>query len=183
MAITKLIGDKKQFALRYTFYKRSGDTELEMFLDGKNILEFYRDGKKRTTRWDLEGIAFWLRNFIDHMEEDPFPFDCEGRYASEKDKMARNFDSDDDDLFDEYYDKLYEWDFRHRWHTESNGAVLANVYFQLVGENVEISWNNEGLEPNVTFTQGSGGASIPKEVFISVVNTFLRNYADEWYSE
>lgn len=183
MSITKQVGDKSQFALKYTFYQKTDDTELEMFVEGKNVLGFCREGEKRTTRWNLEGIAFWLRNFIENMREDPFPFDCTGQYAAEKEKVARDFDSDDDDIFDAYYDKLYEWDLRHRWHTESNGAVLANVYFQLVGENVEISWDNENAEPNVEFMQKFGGASIPKDIFINAVNTFLSDYADEWYSE
>ena len=97
-----------------------------------------------------------------------------------KDNNAREFDSDNDEEFDAYYDRLYEWNLRHRWHTASSGAILADVYFQLVGDCVEISWNNEDLDEEVEFVQQLGGARVKKETFISVVDSFLKEYANHW---
>ena len=90
-------------------------------------------------------MVLWLKDFISNLSEDPYPVDVAGIYAAEKDDNARNFDSDDEDVFDAYYDKLYEWNERHRWHPASSGAILADVYVQLAGENMEISWDNRKL--------------------------------------
>ena len=59
-------------------------------------------------------MVLWLKDFISNLSEDPYPVDVAGIYAAEKDDNARNFDSDDEDVFDAYYDKLYEWNERHK---------------------------------------------------------------------
>ena len=99
-----------------------------------------------------------------------------------KDISARDFDSENEEEFDEYYDKLDEWNLHHRWHTASSGAILADLYFQLVGENVEISWNNEDSEDEVLFNCIIGGKKIKKEIFIKVINEFLQDYAKHWFN-
>jgi hypothetical protein len=171
----------KEFKVKYTFFDETRETELSMFIDEKNILAFERYGQKLTTRWNLDDLALWLRNFINNMSEDPFPVAVEGEYAAIKDILAREFDTDDDQLFDEYYDKLDEWNLRHRWHTTCNGAILADLYFQLVEDDVEISWNNQDAEDGVDFDFEIGGVSIPKEIFLNEINSFLRAYANHWY--
>ena len=177
----KLIGDKNQFAIEYSFFDDSHDTEIAMYIDGSNILEFIRNGNQYTTRWDFDELVFWLRKLIDNMVEDPYPVECDGEYAAQKDDDAREFDSDDEDEFETYYQRLEDWNLRHRWHTESSGAILADVYFQLVGENVEISWDNRMPEDGVVFKNEFGGARIPKELFYQVVDGFLKEYADHWF--
>ena len=84
---------------------------------------------------------------------------------------------------DKYYDNLQEWYFRHNWHPSSSGAILADVYFQLVGDKVEISWDNRNADEGVEFSYIQGGADIDKEVFVKVVNQFLNDYADHWFVE
>lgn len=44
-----LIGNKNIFAIGYAFLE-DGDTEITMFIEGKNILEFTNGGILRTTR-------------------------------------------------------------------------------------------------------------------------------------
>ncbi len=176
-----MIGDKNTFAIGYKFCNNSHDTELAMYVDGKNILAFERDGIYMTTQWNLDELALWLRGFLDNLTEDPYPVACEGEFAAQKDKKAREFDSDDDNIFDEYYDKLYEWDLRHRWHSASNGAILADVFFQLVGANVEVSWDNRCFGGNVVFQSEVGGFGVPKNQFVSIVDSFLKAYAEHWY--
>ena len=97
-----------------------------------------------------------------------------------KDISARDFDSDDEDEFDAYYDKLDEWNLRHRWHPASSGAILADVYFQLIGDEIEISWNNEDNGDGIKFQNLLGGARIKKDVFYATVDTFLKAYANHW---
>ena len=170
------------FSLRYEFFDESHETELSMFIDGKNILEFERDGQVLTTRWGLDELALWLRDFIDHLSEDPYPVEAIGEYAAIKDINAREFDSDDDQEFDAYYDALDEWNLRHRWHPASSGAILADVYFELVGDYVEISWNNADAEDGVQFRFSLGGCKVPKELFVSQVDAFLKAYALHWFN-
>ena len=176
-----IIGDKASFAIAFRFFDDTHETELALYLNGVNILKFERNGKTLTTRWDLDELVLWLKNFIEHMAEDPYPVNADGQYAAIKDINARCFDSDDDGEFDAYYDKLDEWNLRHRWHTASSGAVLADVYFQLVGTNVEVSWNNQELDDDVRFSNSLGGATFEKGLFLSIVNGFLKEYDAHWH--
>lgn len=164
------------FKIAYAFFKETCETEIELLIDNENILEFEREGQVLTTRWNLDDLARWLRGFMDNMREEAYPVDVAGEYAAIKDINAREFESDDEDEFDAYYDSLDAWNLRHRWHTASNGAILADLYFQLVGENVEISWNNQDSEDGVSFKHKLGGTRIPRDEFTSVVDSFLKAY-------
>lgn len=175
-----LFGNKETFAIDCKMFQETGETEIAIYINNKNILEFRRNGNTLTTRWVLDDLAEWLRDFINNMSEDPYPIDCCGKYAAQKDIEAREFDSDDDE-FDAYYDKLYEWNLKHRWHPTSNGAILADVYFQLNEGFIEISWNNQDAEDGVVFSEILGGASIPRNEFVKVVEAFLNCYADYWF--
>ncbi len=174
----KTIGDKKDLAIEYSFIDHE-ITEISIYHDNQNILEFERDGIKLTTRWNLDEIAFWLRNFIDNMSDDPYPVETVGRFAAQKDQTSRSFDSDNDDEFDAYYSKLNEWNMRHRWHPAASGSILADLYFQQIGDTVEISWNNQDDCNNVKFSSLEGGFVIDKNTFITVVEGFLKEYADK----
>lgn len=182
MNMRKFISNEESsFSITYEFFDETHETQLSMLLDGDNILSFERDGRILTTRWNLDELALWLRTFLDQMKEDPYPVEAEGNYAADKDVAAREFDTDDDAEFDAYYDKLDEWNLRHRWHTASEGAVLADVYFQLVDDHVEISWNNLDPEEGVKFKHELGGTCVSREQFVQEVEAFLRAYADHWF--
>lgn len=178
---TPIICDNPTFAFTYSFFNDNHETEIAMLINEENILAFTRNNQQMTTRWNLDDLAFWLRDFLDSMKEDPYPVDVNGEYAAIKDINARNFDTDDDDEFDAYYDKLDEWNERHRWHPASSGAILADLYFQLVGGYIEISWNNQEAEDGVSFTHKLGGVKIPKERFAEEMDKFLKAYADQWF--
>ena len=75
MSTHNIIGNKESFAISYEFFDETRETELSMFIDGQNILEFERNGQNLTTRWNLDDLVEWLRRFIDNMAEDPFPFE------------------------------------------------------------------------------------------------------------
>lgn len=177
-----IIGNSKQYAIGFAFDDETRETELSIFIDDVNILEFQMDGIKLTTKWNNDELVLWLRNFIDNMCEDPYPVSAEGQFAAEKDINARDFDSDDDYEFDAYYDLLDEWNNRHRWHPAASGAILADLYFQFIGGKVEISWNNQDCEENVSFTNVLGGCSVDRDVFVSIVEDFLREYAMHWFN-
>lgn len=179
MMMEKLIGNKKNFALQYSFHPKSHRTKLKIYVNGKNILSYKRGEKYFTTYWDLNELALWLKNFIDNVKEDPYPVKAEGRFAAEKDDNAREFDSENEEEFEAYYQKLYEWNLRHRWHSASNGAILANVYFELVDNFIEISWDNRDIETDVNFTNILGGAQVPSEDFTNLITIFLKDYAKQ----
>jgi len=180
MMETRVIGNPSEFAIAYAFVDESRETEISMIVDNQNILAFKREDQTYTTRWNLDELAFWLRDYLNQMAEDPYPVDVQGDYAAMKDDNAREFDSDNDEEFDAYYEKLYEWNLRHRWHTASSGAILSDVYFQLVGDYVEISWNNKDMDEEVEFVHQLGGARVKKDTFILVVDSFLKEYANHW---
>ncbi len=169
------------FLIEYEFFDETRETEIEFIIDGENILSFSRDNKVVTTRWNLDELVMWLRNFIDDLQQDPYPVDVDGEYAAIKDINAREFDFDDEE-FDSYYDKLDEWNNRHRWHPHSQGAILADLYFQLVDDYVEISWNNQDVEEGVNFNCILGGARVSRVLFCEEVNSFLRDYVIHWFS-
>ncbi|MDO4460279.1 MAG: hypothetical protein Q4C42_09450 [Clostridia bacterium] len=173
--------ESQTFSLTYTFFNDTHETEIAMMVNGENILSFTRDNHQLTTRWNLDDLAFWLRDFLNNVKVDPYPVETDGEYAAMKDINARDFDTDDDEEFDAYYDKLDEWNERHRWHPSSGGAILADLYFQLVDDNIEISWNNQEPEEGVIFTHELGGVRIPKKQFIEEVDSFLKAYADHWF--
>ena len=179
--IMQLKNNESTFLIKYAFIDETRETELKILVNGVNILSFCRNNYIMTTQWNLDDIALWLRNFIDHLSEDPYPVEADGEYAAIKDINAREFDSDDDEEFDAYYDKLDEWNARHRWHPASQGAILADLYFQLVDDMVEISWNNQDAEEGVFFTSELGGVSVRREVFCNEVNSFLKEYSDHWF--
>ena len=179
MTSTVLFGEVARFAIECRMFKNEHETEISMYINGKNVLAFNKDGMHLTTRWNIDELVEWIRSFLDTMKEDPYPVECEGNYAADKDIYARFFDSEDDEEFDAYYDKLDAWNESHRWHPYSSGAILADLYFQQIGDNVEISWNNQDSEVN--FEEVNGGAVVPKDEFTTVVNSFLHYYAEYWF--
>ncbi len=106
MMNTYTISNSEDFSISYSFFDNTHETELSMNVNGFNILAFDRNGASLTTRWNPDELAEWLRNFIDHMAEDPYPVEADGEYAAMKDISARDFDSDNEDEIDAYYDKL-----------------------------------------------------------------------------
>ena len=87
-----------------------------------------------------------IYSFFNDTHETEIKMMVNGEYAAIKDINARDFDTEDDDEFDAYYDKLDDWNIRQRWHPASGGSILADLYFQLVEGNIEISWNNQEPE-------------------------------------
>ena len=85
------------------------------------------------------------------------------------------------EAFDAYYDKLDVWNQRHRWHPAADGGIIADLYFQLVGERIEISWNNKDQYVDVVFDTIEGGFSVNKDLFVGIINEFLNDYAERYY--
>lgn len=91
-------GSPDVFAIECAMYRDSHETEISMFIEGRNILEFELDGRKHTACWNFDELTSWLRHFLETMEEDPYPAACSSRYAAGKDTESRNFDSDNEEV-------------------------------------------------------------------------------------
>ena len=179
--MSEIIGNKDVFAIGYSFFDDSKSTEIYLFHNCKNILAYEKNNIVYTTRWNLDELVIWLKKFVGELSEDAYPVsNVEGIFASQKDNSARDFDIDDDSEFEAYYTKLYQWNLRHRWHTVNTGEVIADMYFQLVGDKVEVSWNNKGLEPDVKYLSVEGGFYVEKKLFVNVVNQFVEAYQKQW---
>lgn len=76
-----LIGEKNDFAIEYSFFDNTHETEIAMYVKDNNILSFERNGEHLTTRWNIDNLAMWLRKFIDEMKNDPYPVECDGEFS------------------------------------------------------------------------------------------------------
>lgn len=62
------------------------------------------------------------------------------------------------------------------------GSHSCGRFFQLVGNNVEVSWDNRDVEEDVVFQYETGGARILRKQFVEVIEAFLKAYAEHWYT-
>jgi len=177
-----IVGNKENFAIEYKIAsKKEKTTELYMYVDGVNILEFELDGEVHTTTWDIDELVEWLEGFSHRNDETPFPHEVPGETAAEKDVNARDFDSDDEDQYDKYYETLNQWVYDHTWNHASSGGILANVYFRRVEQDVELSWDNDD-QAYVSFVSMRGSKMVNAEEFKGIVRTFASAYRTEWNS-
>ena len=84
-------GSPDAFAIECAMYRDPHETEISMYIEGRNILEFEVNGRKHTACWNFDDLASWLGHFLEHMAEDPYPVACSSRYAAGKDVEARDF--------------------------------------------------------------------------------------------
>lgn len=177
-----IYGNKNKFAITSEYFLDSKTTELCLFINGINIMEFENNGKILTTRGNLDELVKWLNNFINNIFEDPIPFNNNGLNLAEKASLARNFDSDDDEMFDAYYDTLDDWCYRHMWLHTNQSFILANVFFGYVNGLIEISWLNNYYK-SVKFLNYSGRFCIEKDEFVEIIKAFVNDYVDFWYNK
>lgn len=71
-------GEGQTFTLSYTFFTETHETKIAMMVNGENTLSFTRDDQQLTARWNLDEFVFWLRDFLDHAKEDPYPVEVDG---------------------------------------------------------------------------------------------------------
>ena len=157
-------------------------TEFYFYVNGKNILEYIYDSKEKwTTTGYLDDLMEYLRftlSFIDN--DEPFPYDYEANSAIELDEIARDFDTDDEEEFYKYYDKLNDWRWNHCWHHERAGAYIADVMFRKVGNNIEISWDSEHEGEHVLFTNPKGCVLVPCFEYFDTITDIISEYNQLW---
>lgn len=187
----EVIGDTEQFAIGYAFLPREPNTsenypmhqctEMAMVVAGTNLMGFTRDETACTVRWQLDEAVEFLDEFARNSRDEKFPFaDVPGCCLAELEYNARDFDTDDDDEFDRYYDALDEYVWPRSWHHTCGEAVFPFIYFRVVGNDVEISWDNRDAPEGVAFDTVAGHALVPLATFRDVVSRFVAAYLGHW---
>ena len=191
--VHKVIGNESEFAIAYAFLPREPNisenypmhqcTEMAMFLKGTNIMGFIRGETSYTVRWQLDEAVEWLDEFARNSRDEAFPFpDVSGSCLAELDYNARFFDTEDEAEFDRYYDVLDDYVWPRSWHHTCDEAVFPAVYFRVLGQNVEVSWDNKDMEEgkDFSFISQTGHALVPLATFRDVVSRFVAAYLKHW---
>lgn len=174
-----VIGDVNTFAIKLD-EKNSRERELQLIVKNKDILQYQKDDKLLRYEWDLEDIVEWFETNLESIQfEDDYPVPVEGSSGVELYRNSFDFDTEDDEKFDEWYDKVQEWSFKHSWFSARAGSFLADVYFRKIKDQIEISWDNNGLFDNITFIQSSGVYRIETKMFKKVIERFISIYRDK----
>lgn len=183
-----VLGDPADFAVAYSFLDTEHVTELALYVNGVNLLGFTHGCAHLTTRWNLDDLVLWLHAFVADMREDPCPVEVPGRYAAQKDSVAREnapkisegCTDEELQILDDYIDRLEPWEGRHAWISRRGGSILSNLFFEYREGRVEISWDNRCYEPEVEFDCLLGGDSVNAETFTAVMSAFVDAYAEHW---
>jgi len=184
-----VFGDKYHFALGYKLKNNPfgekglvGESwgQFEMWVDGADICKYMRNHERKKYEWNLIYIMAWLNDHLEHiLDEDPFPLPVKGKHAIELLKHSHEFDSDDDEEFDQWHDKKQEWEFKHSWFSCRAGSYLPYVCFRKVHDQIEIAWDNNDLYDDVVFLQKKGVKYVEinffKQISCNMVIDFANN--------
>ncbi len=184
----KIFGNKNTFAIQYEFINNpfnenslSRETwgRFALFISGKDVCHFSRNNVAGDFQWNLIYIVEWFSENLKYILNDKqFPLPVEGQHSLELINNCLLFDSDDDDEFDEWFDKKQDWEFKHSWFSSRAGSFLPDVFFRRVNDEIEISWNNEltySLE-GISITHPHGIEYIPLDLFESTIKNFIDDF-------
>ena len=159
----KLIGNKDTFGIELS--KDMFAYQLAVYVQGKDILQFDKEGVTYTYRWrNCQDIIDWIHENMKYIvSDDGFPLSVSADSSAEK--CQKIFDLDLDDI--EPYEILQEWMFRHSWFSARAGSYLADVFFVKNGNMIEISWNNTN-----TFKEDGIRFIFPKGKYEVDINMF-----------
>ncbi len=158
-------------------------SEIYFNVNDDNICQFKFNNETtfKTTRWNLDELVQYFKELPVLLKNDvPFPCDVEGECAAELDNNARNYDFNTEEEFEDYYTRLNEWGYTHSWHHANSGAILADVFFRRLGDNVEISWWSDQEDEEIVFKNKYGFVLIPYAEFVSTINESIASYNDIW---
>lgn len=114
-----LIGNKEEFGIEYNFIDETHETELSIFVKGRDLL-LWKNGAEewRKAKDNFDKIVNWLKVFITkNFVEDPYPIDADGEFASLKNINGHNLDPKYDKDYKDVYKIIKEWRKRHFWLT------------------------------------------------------------------
>lgn len=155
------------------FNKENSVYQLSLYVEGKDILAFEKDGKKYKYRWtNFQYLYEWVRDNTDIiLKEEKFPIEVLGNTAVEKDDAYCLIDGIENSPL---YDLCWNWVNQHCWLNGRAGSILGAVYFERKGDVVEISWDNTHLyeKDGFLFLYPKGVSKVSVELFKTVMYTF-----------
>ncbi|WP_152425935.1 hypothetical protein [Paenibacillus shenyangensis] len=182
-----MFGDCNIFSVKYEFtmnrFNEKGllaDTwgMFELWVNGKELCRFSKNDQEQTYEWNLIHVVEWMcENLPSILHEEEFPLPVKGNTTLELLTSSLDFDSENDDEFDEWFGTKQGWEFKHSWFSSRGGSYLPEIYFRRDGSQIEISWNNEGLYNNgISFLFMTGVEYVPIQVFESVLKNFIQDF-------
>ncbi len=157
--------------------------ELRFYIRGRNICEWTDliTQQIHTVRWNLDDLIGYLEQTIRFLYgEDDFPVPADGECAAEMDNNARDFESDDEELMLQYYEKLDDWVYRHSWNHARAGAVVPDVLFRRVGDSMEVSWWSDQEDEGRQFTYPYGFCLVPAGKYEELIKELAYEYKLLW---
>ncbi|KWX81130.1 hypothetical protein AMQ84_00980 [Paenibacillus riograndensis] len=185
----RVFGDSRIFSIEYDFTKNPFNEKgllaetwgkFELWVNGKELCKFFRHNYEKTYEWNLIHVVEWLgENLPIILTNEEFPLPVHGKTALELLASSLNFDSDNDDEFDAWFSTKQDWEFKHSWFSNRGGSYLPEVYFRRVGQQIEISWDNENLySEEISFTYRTGLEYVPIHIFDSVLKDYIYDFLE-----
>ena len=172
----KCFGNKKVFAIEYQL-NNVNNGNLEIWIDNISICNFRRESEIYGYNWDLFYIVEWLyKNKDNIINEIQFPLPIRADTSIEFYNKSGEFDSDNDDEFDEWFEKRQEWYFRHSWYANRGGSYLPDILFRRVDNKIELEWDNSDLYEGINFINCKGTYYLDILFFQEVIDSFIEDY-------
>ncbi|WP_019912132.1 hypothetical protein [Paenibacillus sp. HW567] len=183
-----MFGDSHVFSVKYEFTTNPFNEKgllaeswgvFELWVNGKELCNSSKNNHEHTAyEWNLYHLVEWLgENLPIILLDEEFPLPVQGKTALELLTKSLEFDSDNDDEFDEWFSTKQDWEFKHSWFSSRGGSYLPEVYFRRIGNQIEISWNNEDLyAEGISFPFITGVEYVPIEIFDTVLKNYIHDF-------
>ena len=176
-----VIGNKLRFAIEYNLVKYCYG-ELRLYVDNACITCFKLDNVVFPYKGNIQNIVDWFRENLEIIKtEEKFPFIVDGNTALELYENASSFDSEDDEKFDSWHDKRYDWQASHNWFRCRENGFLIDLFFRRVEDKIELSWDNTETykDYGVRFSYPKGLKFIDIYLFEKIIKNFIENFEIE----
>ena len=81
---------------------------------------------------------------------------------------------------DQYYDMLNDWSFKHSWMHARDGAIVPDVMFRKINDDMEISWWTDQEDEGRFFPNRHGFIVIPCNEYELLITELFNQYNDIW---
>ncbi|MBQ5446997.1 MAG: hypothetical protein IIT48_10100 [Lachnospiraceae bacterium] len=166
------IGEKNKFALEFE------DTSVSIFrcwIKGINACAYIYDNERYDCHCHISDIIQWFIDCYDIIvSDDNYPLGIEAKNALEFYNKSGEFESDDIDIFDEWYTTRQEWYFRHSFYWCRRNEYLPDIFFEKKGNYINIIWDMVDLYNDVKYIYPQGDYLINISDFCEVINEFIK---------
>lgn len=182
-----MFGDINVFSVKYEFTTSPFNDlglladswgKFELWVNGRELCGFSKNNQEQTYEWNLIYVVEWIcENLPIIIQDEEFPLPVKGNTTFELLTNSLDFDSENDDEFDDWFSTKQDWEFKHSWFSSRGGSYLPQIYFRRNVNQIEISWNNESLyNSGISFPYLIGVEYVPMQVFESVLRNFVQDF-------